>query len=213
MQSKYTSLYALLLVVGIHAGLLASLVLSAEEPTPPEIIPPSIQGMIVMAEPKQELLPPPPPPPPPPPEKKPEPKPQPKPKPLPKAPPSERAVKAPEPEPEPPAPPPAPPVAAAPAPAPAPIVPPNADAAHLNNPAPTYPSISRRLREQGVVTLEIFIRADGSVGEVRLKQSSGYKRLDDAALNTVTRWRFQPATQAGVAIDYWYEQPLEFTLH
>lgn len=211
MSSTHSSLISLLLVAGLHLGALAAIVLSKSEPTPVEIIQPTIQGVIVMAEPEPAPPPPAPLPPPPPPEKKPEPTPKPKPKPLPKAPPSERAVKAPEPEPTP-----APAVAqpAEPAPAaPAPVLPPRADAGQISNPAPAYPSLSRRLREEGLVVLEILIRADGSVGEIKLKASSGFKRLDEAAMNAVKRWRYQPATQGGIAIDFWYEQPVEFNLH
>lgn len=216
MSSKHSSLIALLLVIGVHLGVLATILLSPSEPAPVEIAQPTIQGVIVMAEPKVEPPPPEPLPPPPPPEKKPEPTPKPKPKPLPKAPPSERAVKAPEPEPEP-TPPPAvetPPAEPKPvAPAPAPVVPPRADAGQLSNPAPVYPTLSRRMREQGTVVLDILIRADGTVGEIKLKSSSGFKRLDDAAITAVRRWRYQPATQGGKAIDFWYELPLEFNLH
>ena len=61
--------------------------------------------------------------------------------------------------------------------------------------------------------LEILVKADGKVGEVKLKESSGHKRLDEAAMRAVARWRFVPATQNGVAIDYWYLQDLEFKLH
>jgi protein TonB len=211
MSSKHSSLISLLLVAGVHLGALAAIVLSAPEPAPVEIVQPTIQGVIVMAEPEPTPPPPEPLPPPPPPEKKPEPTPKPKPKPLPKALPSERAVKAPEPEPLP-----TPPVAqpAEPKPAaPAPVVPPRADAGQISNPAPAYPSLSRRLREEGLVVLEILIRADGSVGEIKLKASSSFKRLDEAAINAVKRWRYQPATQGGQAIDFWYEQPLEFNLH
>jgi protein TonB len=212
MSSKYSSLISLLLVTGAHVGVLAAVVMSKSDPAPVEIIQPTIQGVIVMAEPEAVPPPPEPPPPPPPPEKKPEPTPKPKPKPLPKAPPSERAVKAPEPEPTPPPPVERPPAEPRP-PAPAPVVPPRAEAGQLNNPAPVYPTLSRRLREEGTVTLEILIRADGSVGEIKLKTSSGFKRLDDAAMTAVKRWRYQPATQGGKAIDFWYELPLEFNLH
>ncbi len=212
MHSKHTSLISLLLVIGIHAGVLGAVLLAPEAPKPVDMVMPTIQGAIVMAEPEEAPPPPPePPPPPPPPEKKPEPKP--KPKPPPKAPPSERAVKAPEPEPPPP-PPVVQPSEAKPAePAPAPVQPPRADAGQLNNPAPIYPSMSRRLREEGIVVLEILIKADGTVGEIKIKNSSGFKRLDETAVKAVKRWRYQPATQGGKSIDFWYEQPLEFSLH
>lgn len=209
MQTKHTSLVSFLLVIGIHAGVLGAVLLAPDTPEPQEVVVPTIQGALVMAEPEKAPPPPPEPPPPPPPEKKPDPKP--KPKPLPKAPPSERAVKAPEPEPPPPV---AEPAEAKPAaePVPAPVQPPSADAGQLNNPAPVYPSLSRRMREQGTVLLEILIKADGTVGEIKIKNSSGFKRLDETAVKAVKRWRYQPATQAGKKIDYWYEQPIEFNL-
>lgn len=212
MQSKHASLISFLLVIGAHVGVLAAVVLSESEPKPVEIVIPTIQGMLVMAEPEEAPPPPPePPPPPPPPEKKPEPKPVPK--PPPKAPPSERAVKAPEPEPPAPVETPVEPKPAEPAPpAPAPVVPPRAEAGQLSNPAPVYPSLSRRLREEGIVVLDILIKADGTVGEIKIKSSSGYKRLDETAIKAVSRWRYQPATQGGQKIDFWYEQPVEFNL-
>lgn len=203
MLSKNASLSSLLLVISLHAGILAAVVMARTEPKPVEVVVPTIQGAIVMAAPEE---PPPPEPPPPPP---PEPKPVPKPKPLPKAPPSERAVKAPEPPPPPPVETPAEPQKPA-EPKPAPVLPPNADASELNNPAPGYPDMSRRLGEKGTVTLEILVKADGTVGEVKIKESSGFKRLDKAAVNAIKRWRFVPASQAGIAIDYWYEIPFEF---
>ncbi|MFT4249268.1 MAG: TonB family protein [Pseudomonas sp.] len=95
---------------------------------------------------------------------------------------------------------------------PQPVVPPRADAAFLDNPAPSYPPLSRRLREQGRVLLDVFILADGSVGQIKLKQSSGHPRLDDAALAAVRRWRYTPARRGATAIDYWHVQPLDFEL-
>jgi protein TonB len=209
MQSRHASLVSFLLVIGAHVGVLAAVVLTPSDPAPVEIVMPTIQGVLVMAEPEEAPPPPPEPPPPPPPEKKPEPKPAPK--PLPKAPPSERAVKAPEPEPPPPV---QPPAESKPAePTPAPVLPPRAEAGQLSNPAPAYPSLSRRLREEGIVVLEILIKADGTVGEVKIKRSSGFKRLDTTAVTAVKRWRYQPATQGDKKIDFWYEQPVEFNLH
>lgn len=111
------------------------------------------------------------------------------------------------------------PVAAAapsqPAPAgnPGPVTPPRTDAAHLSNPAPVYPAISRRLGEQGRVLFDVYILPDGTVGEIRLKHSSGYSRLDDAALDAVRRWRYVPARRGNEPIPYWYVQPIVYSLN
>ncbi len=171
----------------------------------------------------------------PPPKPKPKPKPRPKPDPVPpvKAPPTQRSVTVPEepapvaqepapaPVPPPAPPPPAPPpVAAAPATAPAPpapapappVAPPISDAAHLNNPAPVYPTRSRRLGEEGRVVLEVLILPNGRVGEIKVKRTSGHAALDQAALEAVQRWKFVPAKRGDEAIPYRYELPVIFSL-
>lgn len=90
------------------------------------------------------------------------------------------------------------------APTPAPtralVVPPDAFASGLNNPAPRYPLESRRLREQGTVVLAVEVTADGIVASIAVARSSGHRRLDRAARDTVRTWRFKPATQAGQSV-------------
>ena len=92
------------------------------------------------------------------------------------------------------------------------MVPPRSDASHLNNPAPVYPNVSRRLGEQGKVLFDVYILPDGTVGEIKLKRSSGYTRLDDAALAAVRAWRYVPARRGDTPIPYWYVQPITFAL-
>ena len=92
------------------------------------------------------------------------------------------------------------------------VMPPRVDAHLRNNSPPVYPSLSRRRGEEGVVILELLILPDGSVNEIHVRKSSGYRRLDQAALKAVSRWRYRPATKAGVAIAYRYLQPVRFSL-
>jgi protein TonB len=75
-----------------------------------------------------------------------------------------------------------------------------------------YPPLSRRLGEQGRVLLNLYILADGSLGQVVLKQSSGYRRLDDAAITAVKAWKFIPAHQNGAVVAAWYLQNVAFSL-
>lgn len=119
--------------------------------------------------------------------------------------------------PQPPAPPMAAPVAAAPPAPPAPPAPvkvelPSSDADYLQNPKPTYPAISKRLGEQGKVIVRVLIGADGLPQKAELKQSSGFDRLDQAALTTVMRWRYVPGKRGGVAETMWFQVPLNFVL-
>ena len=95
---------------------------------------------------------------------------------------------------------------------PPPIRPPDYSAAYLDNPAPTYPAVSRRLGETGVVHLRVQVSAEGHATEVLVHRSSGYPRLDQAALAAVRAWRFVPAQQAGQAIAAWVIVPLNFRL-
>ena len=93
------------------------------------------------------------------------------------------------------------------------ITPPRIGAAgHLENPPPSYPRLSKRLREEGVVILELWILEDGTAAEITVKTSSGYPRLDKAALTAVSKWRYTPATRNGEVVAYRYEQPIEFAL-
>ena len=207
-------------IVAVHAALLAGAVVGLGRAEPP-VTPPTVIGMLVAAQPPAEAVPPKPPPAAPEPSKprvvqRPKYAPLP---PVPNAPPSERAVTAPpvesaQPD-QPEAAPAAPATVAAPStsvPGPMPVILPRTDAAHLNNPAPEYPAVSRRLGEQGRVLLDIYILPDGSVGEIKLKRSSGYARLDEAGLDAVRRWRYVPAHRGNKPIPYWYVQPVTFSL-
>lgn len=89
---------------------------------------------------------------------------------------------------------------------------PRYDAAYLNNPAPNYPPVSRRLGEAGRVILRVYVSAEGVALEVRLGRSSGYPRLDEAALAAVREWRFTPARQGEHAVAAWVSVPLGFDL-
>lgn len=93
------------------------------------------------------------------------------------------------------------------------IAPPLIDnAGHLKNPPPSYPRLSKRMREEGVVILELWVLEDGTVAEITVRTSSGYPRLDNAALIAVSKWRYTPATRNGEAMAYRYEQPIEFAM-
>jgi protein TonB len=95
---------------------------------------------------------------------------------------------------------------------PPPVVSPRFDAAYLDNAAPSYPALSRRMREQGRVVLRVLVTPAGSAERVELRASSGSTRLDGAALETVKRWRFVPARQGAEAVSAWVLVPISFVL-
>lgn len=89
---------------------------------------------------------------------------------------------------------------------------PQFDAAYLNNPRPTYPAMSRRLGEEGRVEVEVQVQPDGLPSKVSLKRSSGYARLDDAALEAIKRWKFIPAKRFGEPVAASVIVPMPFVL-
>jgi len=109
------------------------------------------------------------------------------------------------------------PVAAAPAAPPAPPSPPavqmpSSSADYLQNPKPAYPPLSKRLNEQGKVVVRVLISAEGTPKNAEIRQSSGFDRLDQAALATVLKWRYVPGKRGGVAEDMWFNVPINFVL-
>jgi len=77
---------------------------------------------------------------------------------------------------------------------------------------PAYPRLSLRMNEQGKVILRVELGDDGRIANVTIKSSSGYPRLDDAALSAVKTWRCKPTIRNGVAIQAVALQPFNFTL-
>jgi protein TonB len=114
--------------------------------------------------------------------------------------------------PPPPPPPPAPPIEAAASPVPPPVVPPRFNADYLQNPAPPYPPLARRMGEQGRVVLRVLVSPAGLPEKVELKSSSGSPRLDQSALDTVKHWKFIPARQGDQPVPAWVLVPISFTL-
>ncbi len=92
------------------------------------------------------------------------------------------------------------------------VVLPSSDADYLNNPPPAYPRMSRRMGEQGMVLVRVFISIEGRADKAEIRTSSGYPRLDEAALATVQRWRYVPGQRAGQAEAMWFNVPIRFVL-
>lgn len=84
--------------------------------------------------------------------------------------------------------------------------------AYLNNPAPDYPGMAKRAGEEGRVLLQVLVSADGAAESVELEMSSGFERLDNAAIAAVSRWRFVPARKGGQALSAYVIVPIKFSL-
>lgn len=78
--------------------------------------------------------------------------------------------------------------------------------------APSYPALSRRLNEQGIVVLHVLLSEDGAVTESQVQVSSGFTRLDNAALMAVRGWRCNALKRNGVSVPAAALQPFRFEL-
>jgi protein TonB len=74
-----------------------------------------------------------------------------------------------------------------------------------------YTEEARQRGLSGDVVLEIIVRRDGSVGDVRILQGLG-AGLNDRAVQAVRQWKFAPARRQGVPVDVIVEVAVEFKL-
>ncbi len=81
-----------------------------------------------------------------------------------------------------------------------------------NRPSPAYPERSKRLRETGTVVIKVLINLDGRVESSQLEQSSGFARLDNAALAAVKGWQCSAPLRDGHAVRAIAFQPFNFGL-
>ena len=75
----------------------------------------------------------------------------------------------------------------------------------------TYTDEARRRTIEGDVILEIVVRRDGSVGQIRVVRSLG-AGLEQRAIDAVRQWRFTPSRRHGEAVDVMVEVAVEFKL-
>ena len=74
-----------------------------------------------------------------------------------------------------------------------------------------YTEDARRRGTSGDVVLEIIVRRDGTVGDVKILQGLGWG-LNERAADAVRQWRFSPARKLGVPVDVIVEVAVEFKL-
>lgn len=78
---------------------------------------------------------------------------------------------------------------------------------------PPYPSASQRLGEEGVVGLQLYLGPDGKVQDGKVEKSSGFERLDTAALKHAMRsWKFEPCMSGDKPVACWHRINFRFTL-
>jgi protein TonB len=81
-----------------------------------------------------------------------------------------------------------------------------------NNPKPMYPREARQRRQEGLVVLTLTVTQAGNAADIRVEQESGYRLLDEAALEAIKKWRFTPARVGNAAVSSQVEVPVRFKL-
>jgi len=81
----------------------------------------------------------------------------------------------------------------------------------ISGPTPQYTEVARRARIQGVVIVEAIIDKSGRVTDVRVLKALPMG-LDQAAVDAVRQWRFEPATLNGKPVDVFYSLTVNFRL-
>jgi protein TonB len=108
-----------------------------------------------------------------------------------------------------------PPVAAGPKPVEREVVrtPPSTQGRGARITQPEYPPAARRAGEEGTVTLKVFVTEGGRAGQVEVAKSSGFPKLDEAAVKEVQRnWRFVPGKEDGKPVSMWHTFAVTFRL-
>ncbi len=78
---------------------------------------------------------------------------------------------------------------------------------------PEYPPTSKRLGEAGVVVLQLTVNEEGKVVDGKIDTSSGFERLDEAALKEALRtWRLLPGTVNGKPVTATYKFRVVFKI-
>ena len=80
------------------------------------------------------------------------------------------------------------------------------------NPPPRYPRRARQRGYQGTVILEVLVTTKGTAGRIKVFQSSGHRLLDEAAILSVKKWRFEPGRKGDTQLDMWVKIPIRYQL-
>lgn len=75
-----------------------------------------------------------------------------------------------------------------------------------------YPPTSTRLGEEGTTKVKVCVGINGRVSTAALAETSGFERLDEAALKVAKLYRFNPATENGKPVEDCATMPIKFKL-
>jgi len=82
----------------------------------------------------------------------------------------------------------------------------------INPKTPDYPAFEFKTGLEGIVILEVDVDKYGNTDKIKVLKSlmSGPGGLDEAAINAVKQWKFEPARKKSLAVDVTVHIPIEF---
>lgn len=83
---------------------------------------------------------------------------------------------------------------------------------YVKLPELNFPALSKRAREQGTVVLRITVDVNGRLKDATVHRSSGFERIDQAALQDIRSARFAPYTEDGKPVEWQTLAPLAYEL-
>ncbi len=89
---------------------------------------------------------------------------------------------------------------------------PDRDATPLARVEPDYPVEAYRRREEGTVLVGATVGADGRPARVEVVRRSGSRDLDQAAVDAVRQWTFEPAVRGGRQVEAEVQVPVTFRI-
>ena len=76
---------------------------------------------------------------------------------------------------------------------------------------PNYTKGAMDRRVQGIVEMDVVVKADGTVGDVTVTKALD-PELDEQAVKAMKQWQFRPGTKDGKAVDVLVQTEMTFTL-
>lgn len=80
----------------------------------------------------------------------------------------------------------------------------------LATPSPGYPAALTDSGRSGSASIDIVVKADGTVGEASIK-AADHEAFGEAALAVIRQWTFEPGTKDGVPVERRVTVPFRFT--
>jgi protein TonB len=77
---------------------------------------------------------------------------------------------------------------------------------------PVYPYKAREQGIEGAVQVKMLVNSDGTVGRVQVLDARPKGLFEDAVMNAVPKWRFNPGVIDGQPVTAWVVTTLRFTL-